>query len=369
MASSTHKSAQQLANEMRVNAATKGVNDAMKKVAEAQKAVEEAKKKIEQIEREMAALQAKIAGKACPEGGVLAVFALNGGGRARLFDAVSGTERWAVDGQDMHAISGDGRFLASVGASKENWTLFDAATGVEWMAGARHDGTGECICTLKRETRSGIHRKFHEGCPVVAHTSVIRALAFSPSPQKMIASGGDDCAVILWDVRTGQAQHRMEGSSQAVTSVSFSARGTLLASGSASGSIRVWVAATGALLTTILAAHDDSVTSVRFSQSLDSLKLVSRGSDGEIKVWGVETGERLSRFLIMGHEFLEVSTDGVFIASAGWTDKLAVQLFNWEGGYKMHLTGHEAEVTSATFSPDGRTLASVRKAQSPKPKA
>jgi len=36
----------------------------------------------------------------------------------------------------------------SVGHSEERWRLLDAASGVRWMAGARHDGTGACTSTM-----------------------------------------------------------------------------------------------------------------------------------------------------------------------------------------------------------------------------
>ena len=42
-----------------------------------------------------------------------------------------------------------------------------------------------------------------EGCPVVAHTKRIRALAFSPCGRKF-ATGGGDGAVILWNTQTGE---------------------------------------------------------------------------------------------------------------------------------------------------------------------
>ena len=45
-------------------------------------------------------------------------------------------------------MSPSGSFVASVGFEKENWKMWDAAGGAEWMAGAKHDGTGACICQV-----------------------------------------------------------------------------------------------------------------------------------------------------------------------------------------------------------------------------
>jgi len=87
---------------------------------------------------------------------MLALGALHGG-QVMLVDEANGEVRWTVD---AHAVPDDpqaayvamspdnGRFVASVSCSQENWKLWDAASGAEWMAGARHDGTGACVCEV-----------------------------------------------------------------------------------------------------------------------------------------------------------------------------------------------------------------------------
>ena len=48
------------------------------------------------------------------------------------------------------------------------------------------------------------------GCPVVAHTAGLLALAFS-SRGHILASGDVDNAAILWAAQTGRAEHRIWG--------------------------------------------------------------------------------------------------------------------------------------------------------------
>ena len=144
-------------------------------------------------------------------------------------------------------MSPDGRFVASVGLHPGHWTLWDAASGAVHMVGARHDGTGVCICKGQRWLQ-------REGCPLVAHTAGLHALAFSPCGQRL-ATGGRDSVVILWDAKTGKAQFCLRAHTGGVRSLSFSANGARLASGSLDLSICVWDAITGALLRTIAHVH------------------------------------------------------------------------------------------------------------------
>ena len=57
-----------------------------------------------------------------------------------LVDEATGKERWAVQAHagthaDTHVVmSPSGRFVASVGFDEENWKLWDAADGAEWVA-------------------------------------------------------------------------------------------------------------------------------------------------------------------------------------------------------------------------------------------
>ena len=142
-------------------------------------------------------------------------------GRVMMVNEATGEVKWAVkahaaDPDNFYnvfpttrvAISPNGRFVASVGFADENWKLWQAASGTEWMTGVRHDGTGTCTCQVDDLGR----RVLQAGCPVVAHTAGLRALAFSPCGKKF-ASGGDKGAVILWDTHTGKAEQRMEAGS------------------------------------------------------------------------------------------------------------------------------------------------------------
>jgi len=103
------------------------------------------------------------------------------------------------------------------------------------------------------------------------------------------------------------------GHSGGVTSVAFSPDGTRVLSGSGDKTIKLWDAATGALIRTF-AGHSYRVSSVAFST--DGSRVLSGSLDGTICIWSVTTGERLVN-LIAGRdgEWLSITPAGFFGAS------------------------------------------------------
>jgi len=303
------------------------------------------------------------------------------GGCLSLVDSTTGVTRWEVQ-NDYHpdnnqnlfrphyqcaAMSPDGRCVASVNNHEENWKLFDAASGVVCMTGARHDGTGDCMCQV---TRSGLRKSLDKKCPVRAHTSVLVAVAFSPCGQRL-ATGGMDRVVLLWNAQTGKAEHLMPRHTGRVVSVSFSAKGERLASGSWDHSICVWDTQTGALLRTIPQAHTDYMSRVHFSPT-DSRRLVSSGIVGiKMKLWDVDSGELLTDF--DGNRFAVFSPNGRTIATGHpsqyveltnpesitrYTANDFILVDAFTGELRLRMVGHTRPVITAFFSPDGSKLAS-----------
>jgi len=288
-----------------------------------------------------------------------------GAGRVVLVEAATGTVRWDVEAATgtarwpnpasstfiKVAMSPDGRFVASVSNSEENWKLWDTASGTAWMTGAKHDGTGACVCGVAK--RMG--EEADGGCPLQAHTDGVWAVAFSPCGQ-FFATGSEDRAAILWNAQTGYAEHVMHGHIGIVDSLAISAGGGKVACGTYNGSILdasilLWDAKTGTLLRAIGARP--STNDLHFSPTQSS-RLVSEG--GSLLEYDVDTGQlyRTSP----GRMFCQFSPDGRTIATTRNPGLHVVLLDAESGEVRLTLVGHQSYVRRISWSPDGSKLAS-----------
>ncbi|MEG4119602.1 serine/threonine-protein kinase [Microcoleus sp. N9_B4] len=183
----------------------------------------------------------------------------------------------------------------------------------------------------------------------------VNTLAVSPN-SSILASGGGDNNVILWDLKTGRRMRTIAAHKAAVNAIAFSRDGQTLASGSDDKTIRLWNVKTGSRLRT-LSGHAGGVNAIALSR--DGTTLASGSQDKTVRLWNLGTGE--VRRIITGHggpvNAVAFSPNGQIVATAS-TDN-TIRLSNVQDGKRTRtFKGHSSWVRTIAFSPDSRTLIS-----------
>ena len=195
---------------------------------------------------------------------------------------------------------------------------------------------------------SGALKKFVHGVSVYT-------VAFSPDG-RLLASGGNNNKVIIWDIENNKEHWAIRGHSKSVMSVVFSPNGELLASASHDGYVRLWQVTSKNRLHAFL--HGGWVRSVAFSPDGNSLVSCGGGQKGSITLWDVHQKARISD--LPGHnsivDSIVFSPNGKFLASTS-RDR-TVKLWDITSQQQRRsLTKHKSVVYAVAFSPDSNFIA------------
>jgi WD40 repeat protein/serine/threonine protein kinase len=181
-------------------------------------------------------------------------------------------------------------------------------------------------------------------------------LDFSPD-SKLLASGTLSGPILVYDAASGARVFSLEGHRGTVFDVRFSPAGELLASAGRDGTVRVWEVGTRTCRH-VLKGHHGSVIDLAFDRS--GRKLASAGADRTVRIWDPATGRQLRLLPNHGASVgrISFSTDGRFLACATWVQD---RLHLWDLTTRVPETtrGHRAPATALAFGPDGRTVASA----------
>jgi hypothetical protein len=108
-------------------------------------------------------------------------------------------------------------------------------------------------------------------------------MAYSPGGS-LLATGGGDRTIALWDVATRTLRTRLHGHPRGISAIAFSPCGRMLASGGDDGAVRLWELASGKERH----RHDGHLGTIsRIAFSADGRMLASAGGDTCVLVWSV----------------------------------------------------------------------------------
>jgi len=186
------------------------------------------------------------------------------------------------------------------------------------------------------------------------HESSITSLAVTPDGS-LLASGSYDGTIRLRRLPDGEPMATLRGHEDGVTSLTVTPDGSLLASGSHDNTIRLWRLPDGECVAT-LRGHESWVYSLAVTP--DGSLLASGSGDSTIRLWRLPDGECVAT--LRGHKSgvgsLAVTPDGSLLASeSGRTIRLRRLP---DGECVATLRGHEYLVGSLAVAADGSLLAS-----------
>ena len=299
----------------------------------------------------------------------------------RLWDVSTGTRKAVIEGVNG-SFSPDGKTLATTGYDDEI-RLWNVSTGTrkgtfeEDSDSVSFSPDGKTLAS--KEWISPIHLlDVSTGTRKVTLEESKETnpnMLFSPDGKTLASAYHDE--IHLWDVDTGTHKATLEGHTGRVFNISFTRDGRTLASESFDG-IRLWDVKIGAPKATL--------EGNRASFSPDGLTLVSGGA-GIIRLWDAETGALKATIetptepitsrppgippIIPGsvYTYASFSPDGKTLASATIWDEgrgstaLWSTLDLWDVDTRAHKTTlgefWKTGISGVFFSPDGRTLAVI----------
>ncbi len=197
------------------------------------------------------------------------------------------------------------------------------------------------------------------GKPEAMRIRVVTA-AFSPEASQLLWARNGKIMPVLWDVETGRRigvlSSKEKGHSANIISMTFSADGRYIATGDIQGTVVIWNRADRSVVRRFT-AHSGETRYLMFIPGKN--ELVSAGSDGALRLWGITGTEPLAT-LLKPSEYsvtaLAVSADGLLLYAA--REDMSVK--GWmvsSRNLRSTLNFNNRQINSIALSPDNSLMA------------
>ncbi|KAJ8280307.1 hypothetical protein GJAV_G00053010 [Gymnothorax javanicus] len=208
------------------------------------------------------------------------------------------------------------------------------------------------ICLAARVPAKALH-------VLEAHELGINAVHFSSS-SNLLATGGTDRVIKLWDVTAGMLCNRgsLDGSNEGITSIEFDPTGTKILAASYDKSALFW-RLDDCVPKFTLTGHSRKVTAAKFKCSLR--QVVTGSADRTVKVWDLHRAACIQTIEVLSY-CSDVVCSEYFIISGHYDRK--IRFWDSRAASCTQEVPLQGKVTSLDICPDHRQLLSCSRDES-----
>ncbi|XP_071352650.1 protein Atg16l2 isoform X1 [Trachinotus anak] len=218
---------------------------------------------------------------------------------------------------------------------------------------------GHSVCSLEEDLMCPVRICLSARVParalqvLDAHEQGINAVRFSSSSD-LLATGGTDRVIKLWEVRAGSLTHRatLDGSTEGITCIEFDPTGLRVLAASYDKSALLWRLDDSVPKLT-LTGHSRKVTAARFSSSLH--QVVTGSADRTIRLWDLQRAACVQVVEVASYCSDLVCSENCIIS--GHYD-CKIRVWDTRAGSCVQELPAQGKVTSLDLSTDHRQLLS-----------
>jgi len=195
--------------------------------------------------------------------------------------------------------------------------------------------------------------------PLDGHPGDVVGLSFAPDGMRLasVSSTPDDCLVRVWDVASGNQVATLGKGPQSIWDVAYSPDGLTLACGGFDKQLHLFDTATGTQRPVIRNVATQFVRTLSFSHDG---RRIATGGTGPARVWDAATGEEITTTIPlpkgMGPTFLP---DGSGLAGWSFLEGRAIVCDLPSGKVRASWRAHSKTIEGVAVSRDGRFLATI----------
>ncbi len=287
-------------------------------------------------------------------------------GIARIWDATTGQERFALDGlMTSVAWSPDGQSILT-GGEDGTARIWDAAGGGQRTVLQGHTGLvtravwspdGRRIVTTSTDRTAKIWDVGSSQLPVTltGHIDSVTDAAWSPDGRAVLTASEDQTARV-WDARSGLPLYTLAGHNSGVRHIAWSPDGRHILTGAEQEtSVRLWEASRGYERAS-LNGTPGAVAQILWSP--DGKSVITINDEGAGQVWDPDSGQARFALNTQGKRVNDAawSPDARYIATT--TDDYTATIWDTAGGTLARTLRDATGIASGVvWSPDGKYIA------------